>query len=259
MEFEHLETRRCEYLNCSQLDYLLTKCPKCHLKLCKQHLAQKNHQCPFPEVEDVKFPTCPLCSQFIHIKNGDNVDVVLNRHIERGCPKETIKTAPLAEMPFACRFPNCKGRNQFKILCEYCRQNFCIQHRFPEDHNCTRFRKKKKKLDSNATAAKDTKVRGDISISHENRVYVSVTLPHRNNKRIRFFFSKTHTVSKAVDTIDPSNKNHVPGQQKFNLFVPAVSSDPLPPSLTMEQFQQQYCNTPTEPVVIASYHDSYSS
>jgi len=54
-------------------------------------------------------------------------DIAVSAHIDRDC-----KSDPAVRKRERCSFPKCKQKELIKILCEDCRQNFCLKHRHKE-------------------------------------------------------------------------------------------------------------------------------
>lgn len=58
----------------------------------------------------------------------------MDEHIIKGCPKIT----PEIKRMYKCTFQRCKNSEFAPVICNLCRKNFCVVHRFPQDHDCTR-------------------------------------------------------------------------------------------------------------------------
>ncbi|XP_023603832.1 AN1-type zinc finger protein 2A isoform X2 [Myotis lucifugus] len=135
MEFPDLG-KHCAEKTCKQLDFLPLKCDVCEQDFCKDHFTYAAHKCPFAYKKDVQVPVCPLCNRPIPIKKGEIPDVVVGEHMDRDCgcrpgKKEKVFT-------FRCSKKGCKKKEMLPVACDQCHGNFCIQHRHPLDHSCTR-------------------------------------------------------------------------------------------------------------------------
>src|SRR5579885_1815278 len=53
----------------------------------------------------------------------------------KGCPKVTPE---LKAKSYKCSLQRCKNSEFAPVICSLCRKNFCVIHRFPQDHDCTR-------------------------------------------------------------------------------------------------------------------------
>jgi len=148
MEFPGLGSH-CFHNNCNQLDFLPVKCDGCKEKFCNEHWKYEAHNCPNSHRKDAQVPVCPLCDQpgiliFVVFKSDklwcpkkfDLIvpssrsvvpDIAVSAHIDRDC-----KSDPAVKKRERCSFPKCKQKELIKILCEDCRQNFCLKHRHKE-------------------------------------------------------------------------------------------------------------------------------
>merc|ERR1739845_55169 len=100
MELPHIG-KHCELKSCNKLDYLPIKCNKCNLTFCDSHHEPKSHKCP--KLQPKHEPSAPK--------------------------KKTKKSNP-------CMMPACRGFNLVPMLCHKCGLNFCVKHRFAQDHAC---------------------------------------------------------------------------------------------------------------------------
>ncbi|XP_024619227.1 AN1-type zinc finger protein 2A isoform X1 [Neophocaena asiaeorientalis asiaeorientalis] len=89
------------------------------------------------EGQGVQVPVCPLCNSPIPVKTGAVPDVVVGEHMDGACKhhpgkkKEKIFT-------YRCSKEGCRRKEMLRVACAECRGSFCIQHRHPQDHGCTR-------------------------------------------------------------------------------------------------------------------------
>lgn len=175
MEYENIGSH-CEFPHCGQKDFLPFTCDKCHQTFCADHRKYSDHHCSRhdPHEEDRLVPQCPLCRQFIPLLPGEDANVKISRHIDRGCPRESATVeAPSSQLastflPFSsasprsaaaaaalaratgtaavqqqqplrpCAFAHCKASpSAVKVQCKSCHQLFCMEHRIETDHKCT--------------------------------------------------------------------------------------------------------------------------
>lgn len=131
MEFPDLGTH-CSLPDCRQLDFLPFKCEACGKTFCKEHFSYTKHNCS--QVKDRVVPTCPVCGRAVGmIDRQEDVDAVVNRHIENECElgKKSTKTK--------CEVKGCKEKEFVKVECAMCHRNFCLRHRHASDHQCSDF------------------------------------------------------------------------------------------------------------------------
>nr|XP_019843835.1 PREDICTED: AN1-type zinc finger protein 2A isoform X2 [Bos indicus]XP_019843836.1 PREDICTED: AN1-type zinc finger protein 2A isoform X2 [Bos indicus] len=136
MEFPDLG-KHCSEKTCKQLDFLPLKCDACKQDFCKDHFTYAAHKCPLGFTKDVRVPVCPLCNSPVPVKRGEIPDVVVGAHMDGDCRRppgqETVKV-----FTFRCSREGCRRREMLRVACEECRGSFCLQHRHPLDHGCTR-------------------------------------------------------------------------------------------------------------------------
>lgn len=123
----------CAESTCHQLDFLPFKCDLCHQTFCSEHRSYKEHSCPEAYRKDKIVPTCPLCRQALPVSRGMDADQRVNKHIEMECQSEKkfkMKSSAL------CNFASCRVKELVPVICETCHLHFCLNHRFPDQHNC---------------------------------------------------------------------------------------------------------------------------
>nr|XP_023510859.1 AN1-type zinc finger protein 2A isoform X2 [Equus caballus] len=135
MEFPDLG-KHCSEKTCNQLDFLPLKCDACKQDFCKDHFTYTAHKCPYAFKKDVQVPVCPLCNNPIPIKKGEIPDVVVGEHIDRDCKSHPGRREKI--FTYRCSKEGCRRKEMLRVACDQCHGNFCIQHRHPLDHSCTR-------------------------------------------------------------------------------------------------------------------------
>merc|ERR1711879_226450 len=112
MELPHLGTH-CSLASCNRLDYLPFKCKHCVKNFCENHWKVGQHDCSNAPV--------------FHSDKASNQGQTKVKSVK----KKKAKQNP-------CQMPNCNGFNLVRMGCGECGLNFCVKHRFPEDHECLR-------------------------------------------------------------------------------------------------------------------------
>ena len=123
----------CAEQTCHQLDFLPFNCDLCFKTFCKAHRSYKEHKCADAYKKDKLVPTCPLCGQALPVSKGMDADQRVNKHIEMECKSENkskIRSNAL------CNFSSCRVRELVPVICESCHLHFCLNHRFPDQHDC---------------------------------------------------------------------------------------------------------------------------
>jgi len=136
--------KHCEEASCNQIDFLPFKCGYCRHTFCSEHWKPSQHDCLEEKLADVRIivPTCPLCSTPVPVKQGEDPNVYMDRHLSTSCPNLNPSTGlatsiPKGKPPNACRAPRCQTKVIEPITCSKCSQKFCAKHRMPEDHHCS--------------------------------------------------------------------------------------------------------------------------
>ena len=96
---------------CNQLDFLPFECKRCENNFCRKHINLDKHNCPGTPRYKYKNEIKPINIQY----------------------------------NYPCSYKNCKKKEYINLLCRNCKRNFCINHRYPDDHKC-HLRKEKKSL-----------------------------------------------------------------------------------------------------------------
>lgn len=134
MELPHLG-ESCSNNECNRLDFLPYKCDLCSKIFCQDHREYKDHSCPEQYRVDRIVPVCPKCGEIIPVKPGDDPNIKVNSHIENNCSKvPKVKT-----YPNRCNKQGCKKKEAIPVHCKNCKLNFCLAHRFEQDHSCKGF------------------------------------------------------------------------------------------------------------------------
>jgi len=82
--------------------------------------------------EDHWKPDGHSCSKFSQVQKEIKNSIELKSiETQKSKSKKKSKKNP-------CQLPNCSGYNLVHMGCGECGGNFCMKHRFPEDHDCIR-------------------------------------------------------------------------------------------------------------------------
>ncbi|KAF9154907.1 zinc finger, AN1-type domain [Actinomortierella ambigua] len=120
------------------LEFLPYTCQFCKQLFCEDHWKLENHDCPNKDDaarQDKRVPTCPLCEKPVPIQKGEDPNVRMEQHIAAGCP-EPSTTASKPIYTNACNVRGCKNKSAIPIVCGQCHQNFCLKHRYENEHAC---------------------------------------------------------------------------------------------------------------------------
>lgn len=141
MEFPYLGSN-CALKECNQLDFLPVKCDSCLQSFCVRHYQYGNHSCKgaVPRIRDNQVPICPLCSQPVAHPRGQPPDIAVGRHIDQYCKQNELLDKPAEPKTniHPCSFKSCKHKDVIYLECDFCRLKYCIKHRYPTDHKCTK-------------------------------------------------------------------------------------------------------------------------
>lgn len=165
------------------------------------------------------------------INGNQNVNAVIDAHIQKGCPTEN-STSKL----FKCSLSTCKNIGVFDYQCKSCNKSFCDSHRMPEHHKCDKIEhsnilekansntskywsileKISQKFNSKSDDKRSNRInqilnqknaKGISSIPKDKRYYLCVVFPQELNKDpCWMFFHKEWVVGKVLDSIVEINK-----------------------------------------------------
>ena len=219
----------CQLTTCKNLDFLPFVCDKCSLVFCSEHRTPLSHNC-------------------------SNLT-----------PKEsTDLKKPCSIINYPCSVENCDSVELVPVLCSLCKEQVCLSHRIPEDHNCIKLKVKKKpvsvsnqlhqqfemKQPKSLKSAKARKMSaklalmklklhsiGSNELPEEERAYFFVHAHNLKTSAKPFFVCKSWTVGKVVDflanKLNLSNQNHVINCAKLRLCS-ADSGDVIMPDVTIQ-------------------------
>ncbi|KAI8867183.1 hypothetical protein GQ42DRAFT_115813, partial [Ramicandelaber brevisporus] len=135
----------CSAPSCNQLDFLPFTCDGCHKSFCKDHFTPDfdsnnllGHQCSAkrPGTTSARtVPTCPICSQPVPVRKGEDPNLRMDIHIRNGCQKapQTV-TGQVYNKP--CAVPSCASKNLVTSVCKRCSKQHCLTHRLESAHKC---------------------------------------------------------------------------------------------------------------------------
>ncbi|CDO71425.1 hypothetical protein BN946_scf184909.g19 [Trametes cinnabarina] len=130
--------KQCSASSCLVVDFLPFKCQHCAHAFCRDHFLPADHQCDKYDAArlDRVAPSCPLCNTPVAIPPGQDPNIRMEEHINTRCPVITGRSAKAKSAP-TCARPKCDKVLFSPIRCEWCKQQYCPQHRFPKDHVCS--------------------------------------------------------------------------------------------------------------------------
>ncbi|KAN0087638.1 hypothetical protein V8E55_006259 [Tylopilus felleus] len=130
--------QQCSESSCLFVDFLPFKCQHCSKSFCGEHFQVAAHHCP--EYDESKHnrvaPSCPLCNTPVAIPPGEDPNIRMERHISTECSVMTGKSGRTRSQP-VCARGKCGKVLYAPIACNACKKQYCPQHRFPKDHNCS--------------------------------------------------------------------------------------------------------------------------
>ena len=134
----------CAEAGCHQLDFLPFTCDKCRRVFCLDHRDPSHHACSFDITQQNVMPQCPVCQQRVFVSADDSADARVNAHILSGCTAHLMKDVQAVvrqkqSAALRCDFVDgCSNKQAYStVQCKRCRRQFCLSHRFPENHKCS--------------------------------------------------------------------------------------------------------------------------
>lgn len=125
---------RCGVSGCSTHDFLPFKCQACTGVFCLEHRTYDGHGCQRAHAKQQLAITCPVCRATLKLAGDEDPNAVWEQHqLRDGCDASKRKKRVRCPAPGKCKevlgptnTANCGG----------CGQNFCLRHRFKDDHAC---------------------------------------------------------------------------------------------------------------------------
>mmetsp|Transcript_4971 Transcript_4971/g.11952 ORF Transcript_4971/g.11952 Transcript_4971/m.11952 type:complete len:187 (-) Transcript_4971:756-1316(-) len=152
MEFGGLG-KHCQ--QCKTKDFLPFKCKHCNRIFCIEHREQQAHGCNIDITMKNTSPKCPLCGKFIKLNLDEPPDRKMDAHINSGCVLHVLdstKDKRRNKSPGPkCGLSRCKNEERYELVrCKLCRVEYCLEHRHPSDHSCSRIDIEKKRKEVSA-------------------------------------------------------------------------------------------------------------
>eukprot|EP00467_Chlorarachnion_reptans_P013726 CAMPEP_0114514664 /NCGR_PEP_ID=MMETSP0109-20121206/16282_1 /TAXON_ID=29199 /ORGANISM="Chlorarachnion reptans, Strain CCCM449" /LENGTH=222 /DNA_ID=CAMNT_0001694735 /DNA_START=182 /DNA_END=850 /DNA_ORIENTATION=+ len=156
-------------------------------------------------------PKCPLCGKFIKLNLDEPPDRKMDAHINSGCVLHVLdstKDKRRNKSPGPkCGLSRCKNEERYELVrCKLCRVEYCLEHRHPSDHSCSRIDIEKKRKEVSARERtrlaqsrllkEVTKPKGTEKIPKERRFYVEV---EAKTKAKTVCFDSNWTIGKCID------------------------------------------------------------
>jgi predicted nucleic acid binding AN1-type Zn finger protein len=224
--------RHCSFKACNMMDYLPIKCDLCRMFYCKEHCSLTNHNCP-------KYDSNTLT---------DLTD------------KEKTQLPPVNF--YECSFNDCNQKEIVHVVCDYCKNNFCMKHRLQLDHECQPFKKQQDEAAAASEAAKANKQTKEFkfelkqNVSEKNSALANkliimklrqtavgpAGLPELakyycfvqyNQNKNPFFFSNKWPIGKCVEFVFDKLSIDKASLNKIKLFLNEILVDY---SLTVEKY-----------------------
>jgi predicted nucleic acid binding AN1-type Zn finger protein len=139
MELENIG-KHCDFPTCGQKDFLPFKCEYCRKTYCGDHRSTDGHQCKAFKQKDRIAPTCPICGTVVALLPGENPDLAISNHIDRGCRSSSASSSSSSSSMFRqkCSVSGCRpGPNDPIVTCKSCGHVVCFRHRNEVDHDCS--------------------------------------------------------------------------------------------------------------------------
>ncbi|KAI4206300.1 MAG: hypothetical protein LQ346_001125 [Caloplaca aetnensis] len=109
----------CQYLTCDNYDFLPFRCESCRGRFCQDHRTEAGHKCAH-------------AGEWAARKAQQQA----NRLPSSASQKPTALTAT------QCSHPQCKTfidtLSSVGVACSTCNRKYCLKHRIPEDHECSK-------------------------------------------------------------------------------------------------------------------------
>ncbi|KAL9006253.1 MAG: hypothetical protein Q9188_001025 [Gyalolechia gomerana] len=107
----------CQYLTCDNYDFLPFRCESCRGRFCQDHRTEAGHKCA-------------------------HAGEWARRKAQQQANKSPLGQKPTINTATQCSHPQCKTfidtLNSVGVVCSTCNRKYCLKHRIPEDHDCSK-------------------------------------------------------------------------------------------------------------------------
>jgi len=224
----------CSMTTCNRQDFLPFKCDCCNNTYCLEHRTYSAHNCPKAQGKNLIAIICPLCKQTIPITADTDANHAWDLHSRTVCDPSNRKKKQ------RCSVQNCKSKlgPLNKVVCEKCRLEVCLNHRFPDAHNCQGRRgtigratekrninsmfgtntniKKNSNTNTNTNKNKDRSSPAPAIRSFDNKHLLTETADRRRQDRENCPHCSA-TFSNPIDLITHVEANHLSSQANTNI------------------------------------------
>lgn len=107
----------CQYLTCDNYDFLPFRCESCCGRFCQDHRTEAGHKCA-------------------------HAGEWARRKAQQPANKSPLGPKPTVNTGTQCSHPQCKTLidtlTSVGVVCSTCNRKYCLKHRIPEDHDCSK-------------------------------------------------------------------------------------------------------------------------
>ncbi|KAH3745548.1 AN1-type zinc finger protein 2A [Pelomyxa schiedti] len=165
---------RCAVETCMRQDYLPFTCELCHHQFCSDHRSSDAHHCQFASSVNKIAIFCPACGATLPTTADSDHNKVVWEHMDQGA----CKNRPAQHK---CAATGCNTSiGNISCLCPKCNLNFCLKHRFPDDHSCAP-KKGASKAAPNTTKKKPTPSKSTTTTTTKAGKPTKPTKPTKSN------------------------------------------------------------------------------
>ncbi|CAO3643447.1 unnamed protein product [Cunninghamella blakesleeana] len=147
MELPHIG-KNCSLTNCKTLDLLPVNCPYCSKTFCGPHRLPSEHHCVEYESRDKQVIQCTLC-QLLVFKPNIPIEEMIKEHQSSGCQKYLYPIKRVFDSKVTkCAIEHCKDFDPRigASHCNDCNRDFCLKHRYPSTHQCSKLEEDQKEM-----------------------------------------------------------------------------------------------------------------
>jgi len=158
-----------------------------------------------------------MCGQIIKITAGDSPDAKVNEHILKGCSSNLLKTHEIERKSKKkkCGLSSCQNPENFDLMsCSSCNRQYCITHRLPDDHNCTKASGKTASVTNTAAAALLQRLQGNRDKQERDRRKRQAAMDKVKSKKMEQKQSQI-VLSKPIETKE-NPKEKITQQQSWH-------------------------------------------
>ncbi|CAO3630697.1 unnamed protein product [Cunninghamella echinulata] len=250
-------------------NFLPINCPYCSKSFCGPHRLPSEHQCIEYESHDKQVIQCSKC-QLLVFQPHMPIENMLKEHQSSNCKKYLYPIKRVFNSKVTkCAIENCKDFDPRigASHCNDCNRDFCLKHRYPTTHQCSKLEEDPKEIRRLAAQEKLAKTfnKASSSSSTDNSTILNKSLSNTEppSKKIKkgspaIELMKMKSKAKGVTSVPMASRLylHIQFPKESNLSLQPMYLDKFDRVGKALDLLADYCKVVNENNVLPSDHDN---